>query len=69
MDLDAAVAMLMGAIMSDAIARDVMPANFPQPAQRAAAAYVRVFLRAIGQPAAVAARPGKRRARRVTTKS
>jgi AcrR family transcriptional regulator len=68
-DLDAAVAMLIGAIMSDAIARDVMPAGFPEPAERAAAAYVRVFLRAIGKPAAAAPRPRKARARRTTTKS
>ncbi len=69
-DLDDAVAMLMGAIMSDAIAREVMPTNFPQPAQRAAAAYVRVFLRAISQPAAVAPGQGKlRTSRRTTTKT
>lgn len=68
-DLDTAVAMLIGAIMSDAIARDVMPAGFPEPPARAAAAYVRVFLRAIGKPVLVAPRRGKTRARRSTTKS
>ncbi|MEP7348066.1 MAG: helix-turn-helix domain-containing protein [Gemmatimonadaceae bacterium] len=68
-DLDAAVAMLIGAIMSDAIARDVMPAGFPEPAQRAAAAYVRVFLRAIGKPAAAVPRRSKTRARRAATKT
>lgn len=68
-DLDAAVAMLIGAIMSDAIARDVMPANFPQPRQRAAAAYVRVFLRALGKPERGASRMAQTRLRRTKTKS
>jgi len=68
-DLDAAVAMLISAIMSDAITRDVMPTNFPHPAQRAAGAYVRVFLRAIGRPEVEATRPSKSLARRVKTKS
>ena len=68
-DLDAAVAMLIGAIMSDAIAREVMPAGFPEPAQRAAAAYARVFLRAIGKPAPASSAAAKARARRPVTKS
>jgi AcrR family transcriptional regulator len=68
-DLDAAVAMLIGAIMSDAIARDVMPAGFPEPPQRAAAAYVRVFLRAIGKPAPLVPGVNKTNGRRVATKS
>jgi AcrR family transcriptional regulator len=65
-DLDASVAMLIGAIMSDAIARDVMPAGFPEPAERAASAYARVFLRAIGMPAV--ARRANSRPRRAQAK-
>lgn len=48
-DLEAAVTMLASVILNDAISRDVMPAVFP-PAGKAAAAYVRVFLRALGVP-------------------
>lgn len=44
----AAGAMLMSALLGDAMLRDVMPDLFPQPMERAAALYVRVFLRAIG---------------------
>lgn len=43
----AAGAMLMAALFGDAIGRDMMPDVFPQPASRAPALYVRVFLRAI----------------------
>lgn len=60
-DADSAVAMLIAAIMSDAIARGAMGAVFPQPAKRAAAAYVRVFLRAIGKPDRATSRVGARR--------
>lgn len=44
----AAGAMLMAALFSDAIGRDTMPDMFPQPADRAPALYVRLFLRAVG---------------------
>jgi hypothetical protein len=47
-DVNAAVAMLLGALFADAMTREMAPENFPQPAHRAAAAYVRVFLRALG---------------------
>lgn len=43
----AAGAMLMSAMFADAMGRDMMPEMYPQPAERAAAMYVRVFLRAI----------------------
>jgi AcrR family transcriptional regulator len=43
----AAGAMLMSALFNDAMGRDMMPEMYPQPATRAAALYVRVFLRAI----------------------
>lgn len=43
----AAGAMLMSALLGDAMLRDVMPDLFPQPAERAAGLYVRVFLRGI----------------------
>jgi hypothetical protein len=61
----------MAAIFSDAMGREMMPDMYPQPAERAPALYVRMFLRAIGveisQPAARsrAAAPS-RRPRRVT---
>jgi AcrR family transcriptional regulator len=43
----AAGAMLMAALFGDAMNRDLMPEMYPQPAERAAALYVRLFLRAI----------------------
>lgn len=48
LELNAAVAMLMNASFGDAISRPVMPEMFPSPQSKAAGAYVRVFLRAIG---------------------
>lgn len=64
---EAAVGMLMGALFSDAMWRDVMPAMFPISAERAPGMYVRIFLRAVGvggpvagaRPAAVAGRASK----------
>jgi hypothetical protein len=50
-----AVSMLMSAFFADAMGREMMPAMYPQPAERAAAAYVALFLRALGvRPAAKA---------------
>lgn len=46
-DLLGAGAMLMAALFSDAMGRDMLPALFPQPAERAPAVYVRLFLRAV----------------------
>jgi AcrR family transcriptional regulator len=65
----AAGAMLMGALFADAMGRDMMPDMYPQPADRAPALYVRLFLAAIGaaDPAAPAKRSpngGRRGARR-----
>lgn len=48
LDPAAAAAMLMGAIFTDAMTRDIMPARYPFPAEAAAARYVDLFLRAIG---------------------
>jgi AcrR family transcriptional regulator len=48
LELNAAVAMLMNAYFGDAMSRAMMPEMFPSPPERAAGAYVRVFLRAIG---------------------
>jgi len=44
----AASAMLMAALFADAMGRDFMPDMYPQPAERAPALYVRLFLCAIG---------------------
>lgn len=41
-------AMLMASLFSDAMGRDMMPDLFPQPAERAPALYVRLFLRSVG---------------------
>ncbi|MFN8582273.1 MAG: helix-turn-helix domain-containing protein [Gemmatimonadaceae bacterium] len=49
-DVDAAVSMLVGALLADALSREVIPTGLP-PATKAAASYVRVFLRALGVPA------------------
>lgn len=53
----AAGAMLMSALLSDAMGREVMPEMFPRPAERAAGMYVRCFLRAIGCGRVEARRP------------
>jgi AcrR family transcriptional regulator len=47
-DVDAASAMLMGALFTDAMGRDLMPESYPYPRDEAAARYVDLFLRAIG---------------------
>jgi AcrR family transcriptional regulator len=47
-DAHAAVSMLMAALFADAMGRDMMPTMYPQPADRAVPAYVRLFLRALG---------------------
>jgi len=47
-DPKSAAAMLMGAIFSDAMGRDMMPDVFPQPQERAARLYTRLLLRALG---------------------
>lgn len=54
-DLLAAGAMLMAALFSDAMGRDMLPALFPQPAESAPAVYVRLFLRAVACRGAVTA--------------
>jgi AcrR family transcriptional regulator len=43
-----AAAMLMGAIFSDAMGRDMMPDVFPQPQEKAAQMYTKLLLRALG---------------------
>lgn len=45
--LVAAGAMLMGALFSDAMGRDMVPTHFPGPEDEAPAVYVRLFLRAV----------------------
>ena len=47
-DPKSAAAMLMGAIFSDAMGREMMPDVFPQPEARAAQMYSRLLLRALG---------------------
>jgi len=47
-DQTAAVSMLISALFGDAMGREMMPDMYPQPAERAAAAYVALFLRALG---------------------
>lgn len=56
-DLFAAGAMLLAALFSDAMGRDIVPALYPQPAERAPAVYVRLFLRAVACRAEAAAAP------------
>ena len=56
----AAGAMLMAALLADAMGRDVMPEMYPQPAERASVMYVRCFLRAIGCRRAAAPAPRRR---------
>jgi AcrR family transcriptional regulator len=52
----AAAAMLMGAIFSDALSRDMMPGRFAETLDAAAAEYVDLLLRAIGAGEIVTAR-------------
>ena len=47
-DLGTAIAMLMGAIFGDAMGREMIPENFPQPTAAAPRAYTSFFLRALG---------------------
>jgi len=47
-DAKSAASMLMGAIFSDAMGRDMMPDVFPQPEAKAAQNYTRLLLRALG---------------------
>jgi AcrR family transcriptional regulator len=70
-DLGAAIAMLMGAVFGDAMGREMIPENYPSPA-KAAGAYARLFLRAIGvrQPPATNGRTtAASNARRATHRS
>jgi len=70
---EAAVAMLMSALFSDAMGRDVMPGMYPVSAEQAPAMYVRIFLRAVGvghaasppRPAPAARRASKHTTRKV----
>jgi len=47
-NVSAAVSMLMSALFADAMGREMMPDMYPLPAEGATAAYVWVFLRALG---------------------
>ncbi len=47
-DAGAAAGMLMGALFSDAMGRDIMPERFAYSAEEAPGKYVELFLRAIG---------------------
>lgn len=47
-DVRAAAAMLMGALFTDAMGRDIMPGRYDYTPEEAPARYVRLFLRAIG---------------------
>ena len=53
-------AMLMASLFSDAMGRDMMPELFPQPADRAPALYVRLFLRSVGHRGAGVVRDAER---------
>ena len=44
----AAVCMLMSTLFADAVGREVMPDMYPRPSERAAEAYVSLFMRALG---------------------
>lgn len=70
-DLDAAVSMLIGAILGDAMAGDVMPGGVvARPVEEAAGAFARVFLRALEVPTSSrVARNGRAAQRRPVTRS
>lgn len=56
-DAHAASSMLMGALFSDAMGRDMMPEKYPYPEAEAPERYVRLFLRAIGVDGLAEGRP------------
>jgi AcrR family transcriptional regulator len=47
-DIQTSVAMLMSSLFGDALMRDIIPNNFPQPEDEVAARYVGTFLRGLG---------------------
>jgi AcrR family transcriptional regulator len=57
-DACAAVSMLMAVLFADAMCRDMIPAMYPQPPERTAATYVKLFLVALGVPVPAVGRPG-----------
>jgi AcrR family transcriptional regulator len=57
----AAMAMLISTLFADAMGRDIMPGMYPQPADRAPAMYVRLFLCAIGASETAKRTPAARR--------
>lgn len=65
--LHAAGTMLLAALFADAMGREMMPGIYPEPADRAPAIYVRLFLRAVG--CAQASRTPHRRARSTSRQS
>jgi AcrR family transcriptional regulator len=66
-DVGAASAMLLGALFSDAMGRDLMPHMYPQSPEAAARAYARLLLKALGGKAGVRrARPLMRRTARAS---
>lgn len=72
-DLGTAIAMLMGAIFGDAMGREMIPDNYPQPVAAAPQLYARFFLGAVGyRPAAAPRRTAMKtppNGRRTTNKS
>jgi AcrR family transcriptional regulator len=56
-DLVAGGSMLMAALFTDAMGRDMLQASFPQPEEEAPAVYVRLFLRAVACRGATADAP------------
>ena len=63
-DVEAAAGMLVSALFHDAIARDIMPHAFPQPASAAPHIYARLCLRSLGVNAAAAKNARRRNGRR-----
>ncbi len=67
-DFESAACMLIGAIFSESITRDVLPDMFKQSADETVAAYVTLFLRALGLRKRPAATP-RARAHRANTRA
>jgi AcrR family transcriptional regulator len=49
-DDEAAIAMLIAALIADSLGRDAMPGVFPEPIEEAPSRYVETFLRAVARP-------------------
>lgn len=68
-DLETASCMLIGAIFTEAITRDILPDMYKQSADETIGRYVHLFLRSLGLRSRPAQRPKVKRANRVRSRA